>query len=389
MKRGLTELLSAVKQVRLLNLVYAPNVDSIYTASLLLRYLKELDVDVVLTPAYVASRAEGAIVVGVNVVQRIPMPGVKFLPLEDCVGKDPSVVSSLALHLLRGLKSVWMPPKFIEALALASMVTLARWSLYDEKLFEVHKALIEETVSPELWDYVSSVRLFGYPKRELAQALERTIDPYIVGVSLDPSGSRERAAIALQHSSREEGVRRLVEELSRALSSYARSPPPLMGNKLVLKDVKVVEDVYEAAYALIALMDYMGPEVLLYASLAPSLIEWAQAQLYQMLRPFKTLIEEAIKGSVTKTVIVRGVRLSIIDISSESAVPPLYTMYRVLRGLGHLEEVAVYLRGKEYLLPLQFLEPKWPPERELSVEKNYVALPNLQAVGECLRPTSR
>lgn len=83
--------------------------------------------------------------------------------------------------------------------------------------------------------------------------------------------------------------------------------------------------------------------------------------------------------------IVRGVKLSLIDISSLSFTPPLYTSYRILKALGLVEDVAVFTNGKEFLLPLPFVASRWPYDKELNIEKSYVVFSSLQALGDVFK----
>ncbi|MEM2389026.1 MAG: hypothetical protein QW215_02185, partial [Ignisphaera sp.] len=75
----------------------------------------------------------------------------------------------------------------------------------------------------------------------------------------------------------------------------------------------------------------------------------------------------------------------VIDISSENTIPPLYTIHRILKAIGIADELSVYVHGGEYLLPLQFVEPRWPFDKELNIERNYAIFSSLQDIGDVVR----
>ncbi len=384
MSRTISEILSIASTHRSLHIVYAPNLDSIYSASLILRVLRDVEADIQLAPFYSAQKPiSSTTIISIGVMQRTALSGSRFLLIDDFIGRDPKSLQSYSLYLLRAVKNIWIIPKPIEALALTSMLSLSRWSLYDEKLLEAHKPLLTEAIASELWDYITTLRLFGYPNRDLVSALEKTIDPYIPGVSFDDEGCRRIAQI-VRDKIDDEGIKKLLDELNKILATYLKSVPSIFGGKITIKGVEGFEDPYEAVYSLYTYMDLKGSEPLLYLCLNNSILYIAISKYATTLKAFKNLIDEIIKNQSIRRVIVKGVRLGIIDISSESSIPPLYTIHRILRAIGIADELSVYVHGGEYLLPLQFIEPRWPFDRELNIEKNYAVFSSLQDIGDAI-----
>lgn len=384
MSRTISEIFSTAATHKSLYIIYAPTLDCIYTASLLLRISRDVEADIQLAPFYSAQKpASGSAILSIGVMQRAGLSGFRFLLVDDFIGRDSKSLQSYSLHILKAVKSMWIVPKPIEMLALSSMLSLSRWTLYDERVIEIHKPILVEAVSSDLWEYTTSLRLFGYPKRSLALALERTVDPYIPGISFDAEGCR-RIVDMMGGKLDDRGRERLVDELNKILSAYFKSVPQVYGGKIITKSGNGFDDPYEMVYAFYTYMDLKGSEPLIHTCLDSSILNIAIGKYITTLKTFKNLVDEVIKGQNIRRVIVKGVRLGTIDISSESSIPPLYTIHRILRAIGLADEVSVYIHGGEYLLPLQFIEPKWPYDKELNVEKNYAVFSSLQDVGDAV-----
>jgi hypothetical protein len=384
MVKQFKELVTIAKQVRSLYIVYGNSVDSVFSAALLLKFFKEQDVDVFLAPFYEASKPLGeGLVIGLGILQR-PLSGIRFLSIDDFLGKDISTIQSTSLYLIKNIKDFWIIPRALEVIALSAMLSLSKASSYDENLVEIHKEILEECLSKDVWEYSESIRLFGYPRRDIVQALEKSIEPYIPGLTLDSDN-----CIAMAKRVREEAegdvVSRLVEEVEKMLSKYSRFAPKLRGPKLIVKNVEEVEDVYEAFYAMSLYMDLKGPEHLLYIALEPQIMKYLNSLMFSTLKQFKPFVNNLIQSAGIKRFIVKSIRIGVVDISTESRTPPLYTLYRILKGVGLAEEITVFTNGKEFILPVQFLEPRWPLDKEMNIEKNYVILPTLQSVGDVLK----
>jgi hypothetical protein len=383
MAKQFKELVALAKQVKSLYIIYGSSVDSVFSAALLLKFFKEQDIDVLLAPFYEASKPLGeGLVVGVGILQR-PISGVRFLSIDDFLGKELSAIQSTSIHLIRNIKDFWIIPRTLEALALSAMLSLSKVS-YDESFVEVHKEVLEEALSKDVWEYSESIRLFGYPRRDVVQALEKSLEPYITGLSLDPDN-----CMAMVKRIREEVkgdiINKLVEEVEKILAKYSRATQKLVGPKIMVKNVEDVEDVYESFYAMTLYMDLKGSEPLLYLALEPQLMKYLIPLLFSTLRQFKSLIDSLVQSAGIKRFIIKSVRVGVVDFSTEPKTPPLYTLYRILKGVGLAEEVMVFTNGKEFLLPIQFLEPRWPLDKELNIEKNYVVLSSLQSVGDVLK----
>ncbi|MEM0027586.1 MAG: hypothetical protein QXT53_06190 [Ignisphaera sp.] len=385
MARQFKELVALVKQVKGVYIVYAPTIDSIFSASLLLRFFKEYEADIMLAPYYSASKPSGdGITIGVGVMQRSPLPGTRYVSIDDFLERDVSIVQSTSIHLVRNIKNYWIVPKTIEALSMSAMLSIARSTLYDENVVEIHKAVLEEAVSKDLWEYTQSLRLFGYPRIDAAQALAKTLEPYIVGVSLDDKAGSEIVSKVLA-AKEKDIVKGVAEEVEKIVSSYGRGAPSVIGPKIIVKNVEGVVDLYETVYALSFYLDLKGAEAPLYITLEPRIVGYAVARMYSTLKQFKNFIDNLIKGLAIKRFIVKGIRIGVVDISTEPSVPPLYTLYRILKGVGLAEDITVFTNGKEYLLPLQLVEARWPLEKELNIDRNYIVLPNIQSVGDVIK----
>jgi len=383
MAKQFKELVALAKQVKSLYIIYGSSVDSVFSAALLLKFFKEQDIDVLLAPFYEASKPLGeGLVVGVGILQR-PISGVRFLSIDDFLGKELSAIQSTSIHLIRNIKDFWIIPRTLEALALSAMFSLSKVS-YDESFVEVHKEVLEEALSKDVWEYSESIRLFGYPRRDVVQALEKSLEPYITGLSLDPDN-----CMAMVKRIREEVkgdiINKLVEEVEKILAKYSRATRKLVGPKIMVKNVEDVEDVYESFYAMTLYMDLKGSEPLLYLALEPQLMKYLIPLLFSTLKQFKSLIDSLVQSAGIKRFIIKSIRVGVVDFSTEPKTPPLYTLYRILKGVGLAEEVMVFTNGKEFLLPIQFLEPRWPLDKELNIEKNYVVLSSLQSVGDVLK----
>ena len=383
MAKQFKELVALAKQVKSLYIIYGSSVDSVFSAALLLKFFKEQDIDVLLAPFYEASKPLGeGLVVGVGILQR-PISGVRFLSIDDFLGKELSAIQSTSIHLIRNIKDFWIIPRTLEALALSAMLSLSKVS-YDESFVEVHKEVLEEALSKDVWEYSESIRLFGYPRRDVVQALEKSLEPYITGLSLDPDN-----CMAMVKRIREEVkgdiINKLVEEVEKILAKYSRATQKLVGPKIMVKNVEDVEDVYESFYAMTLYMDLKGSEPLLYLALEPQLMKYLIPLLFSTLKQFKSLIDSLVQSAGIKRFIIKSIRVGVVDFSTEPKTPPLYTLYRILKGVGLAEEVMVFTNGKEFLLPIQFLEPRWPLDKELNIEKNYVVLSSLQSVGDVLK----
>jgi len=383
MAKQFKELVALAKQVKSLYIIYGSSVDSVFSAALLLKFFKEQDIDVLLAPFYEASKPLGeGLVIGVGILQR-PISGVRFLSIDDFLGKELSAIQSTSIHLIRNIKDFWIIPRTLEALALSAMLSLSKVS-YDESFVEVHKEVLEEALSKDVWEYSESIRLFGYPRRDVVQALEKSLEPYITGLSLDPDN-----CMAMVKRIREEVkgdiINKLVEEIEKILAKYSRATQKLVGPKIMVKNVEDVEDVYESFYAMTLYMDLKGSEPLLYLALEPQLMKYLIPLLFSTLKQFRSLIDSLVQSAGIKRFIIKSIRVGVVDFSTEPKTPPLYTLYRILKGVGLAEEVMVFTNGKEFLLPIQFLEPRWPLDKELNIEKNYVVLSSLQSAGDVLK----
>jgi hypothetical protein len=378
------ELISTVRQVSSVYIVYSTSIDSIISASLLLKFFKDQDIDAYLAPFHEAPKPWGEhIVIGIGTLQK-PISGVRFVTIDDYLGKEPGAAFSTAVYLIKQVKEYWIVPRALEALALVAMVSLSKSTLYDEMLIDVHKAILADAISKDVWEYSESLRLFGFPQRDIVEALKRTLEPYIVGLSLDEANAPALVK-RIQSESKKDLIQAVASEAEGILSRYSRLSPKLIGQKIIVKNVDEVEDVYEAVYALSLYLDLKGSEPLLSIAFEPNIMKYLTSLLYATMKQFKPLLDAIIQGAGVKRYVIKGVRVSVVDISSEPRMPPLHTLYRVLRGIGLVDEITMFTNGKEYFLPLQLLEPRWPLDKELHIENSYIVLSSLQSLGEIIK----
>ncbi|MEM3980522.1 MAG: hypothetical protein QXF79_04615, partial [Ignisphaera sp.] len=327
----------------------------------------------------------GSSVILVKVLQRTPISGVKITHMDELVGKDPKIISSFTMHLLKELKKQIIVPRFVEILSLIAMLSLSRSSTYDKNIFEVHRVLLEEAVEKNLFSMMETLRLFGYPRRDVIEALVKTVDPYILEVSLNYDGCRKLLEEVGGSLSSNEAKSKLIEILASRLSSYCRSCEPLVGPKIVLKDTTPIDDVYEATYILYSYMDLQGVDPLIYICIDNRVIDIAKGVFEYMSKTIKDLVDHVIGGANIKKFIVKGVKVGVIDISATGQIPPLFTVHRILRSIGITEDVTVFTNGKEFLLPLPLIAPRWPYDKELVIERGYAIFKSLQDLGEVFK----
>lgn len=380
-------IVSFIKNVRNLYVVFSADLDSIMASSLLLRIAWEEGTEVYVAPFYEASKPSeaGSTVLLIKVLQRTPISGVKTVQLDELVGKDPKIISSSTMFLLRELKKQIIVSRYIELLSIVAMLSLSRGSVYDKNVVEVHKSLLEVAIDKDVFSFIETLRLFGYPKRDIIESLIKTIDPYILKVSLDYEGSRKVLESVEGSTSSDEFRSKLVEVLASRLSSYCRSCEPLVGPKIVLKEAIHVDDVYEATYALYSYIDAQGVDPLIYVCLDSRIIEIARGVFDYMSKQVKDVVDKVIEEIGVKKVMVKGIKIGVIDISSLNRLPPLYTVHKILRAIGLTEDITVFTDGKEVFSPLVFLTPRWPYDKELVVEKGYAVFRSLQDLGEVFK----
>ncbi|MEM4794662.1 MAG: hypothetical protein QW111_02025 [Ignisphaera sp.] len=379
-------LIQHIKSFKRIYVIYSIDLDSIITSSMLLRIAKDEEIEIYLAPFYAASKLydSEALVVLVKVFQKTPVSGLKVYQIDDILGKDPKIMASTTLYMLKELKKTLIIPRYIELLSLVAMLSISRGTVYDQNLIDLHKNIIEETVDKNLYTFIDTIRLFGYPKRDVVEALAKTIDPYVVGVSLNYEGSKKLLESIGGSLSTEEAKTKLVNALNNVLAQYNKSGVSIIGPRIVLKETDIVDDIYEAVYMLYSYFDLVGLDPLLYLCIDNKILDVIKGAYDYVSESLREIIDISIDGNIKK-MIVRGVKLSLIDISSLSFTPPLYTSYRILKALGLVEDVAVFTNGKEFLLPLPFVASRWPYDKELNIEKSYVVFSSLQALGDVFK----
>lgn len=382
-----TDIISHLKNLKNIHIVFSIDLDAIITSSMLMRLAREEDIEVYLAPFYSASKpidTETSVLL-VKVLQRTPIGGLRIEQIDDILRKDPKVIASTAMYLLRELKKHIVVPRYLELISLVAMLSLSRGSTYDKNLFEIHKSLINEAIDKNLFTITDTLRLFGYPRRDVIDALVKTVDPYVVGVSLDYEGSKQILESIGGSIINEEAKTKLAEIITSRISSYCKICEPIIGSKIVIKDAVPIDDAYEAVYMFYSYMDVMGVEPLIYLGIDSKIIEVVKGVFDYISRSLKNLVDHVIERGNIKKIIVKGIKLSVIDISSFSPMPPLYTAHRVLRALNLTEDITIYSNDKEYFLPLPFIAPRWLYDKELNIEKGYAIFKSLQELGDVFR----
>ena len=372
LRRSFSELLTIARSYKAITLVFSPQIDSVVSASLLLRLLKDEDVDVQLAPFYEATKPidTRSPILLLDVFQRSVVSGYKVLHLDDFVGRDPRSSLSLSLYVLKSLKDIWIVPQELEVLVLAALLSRTQGSIYDEKLLQIHEQLLREAVSRGVYEIVDTLRLFGYPHASLSEALERTLEPYLRGISLNRDGVIEflKKLGLYENILRSEDRERLVNELEAVVVDYARSRVDLYGSKIVLKSTTLIDDVYELVYILYTAIDSGDVEKLLIIGIEPQLLDVFKVR-YVMFKPdIRRIVESILTGEVhPKRIVLRGVYVSLIELDTDLKRVPLFTIYRILRGLGIVENFTIFRNSEGYVLPLQMIEPRWPLDIEFNI----------------------
>lgn len=381
-----SSIVNYLKNYKRVYIIYSTDLDAILSASMLLQIAREEDIKIYLASFYTASKPmdSDALLILIKVFQKSPVGGLKIIQIDDVLGKDPRVSTSITLHIVKELKKSLILSKYLEVISLAAMLSLSRSSVYDDNLISVHKNLIEESIDKNLYTFVDSIRLFGYPKRDVIESLVRTVDPYIVGISLDYEGSKKllESIGGLQN---EETKTKFINILNNMLVNYNKSGISILGPKIILRDVDIVDDIYETVYMFYAYMDLIGVDPILYACIDSRILDIIKGAYNYVLKYLKEFIDTTINENKIRKMVIRGIKVSVLDISTLSTIPPLYTSYRILRSLGLVDEIVAFTNGKEFLLPLPFIMPRWPYDKELHIERNYVVFTSLQDLGEVFK----
>ncbi len=387
--RSFSELVTIARSSKALTLIFGPYVDSIVATSLLLRLFKDEEIDIQLAPFYEASKPidNRSPLLLVGVTQRSVVSGYRVLQLDDFVGRDPRSSLSLALYTLKNLKDIWIVPQELEVLVLAALVSRTYGSIYDESLLQAHEELLKEAVSRSVYEVVDTLRLFGYPHVSLREALERTLEPYIQGVSLSVDGSSkflERLGIS-GDVMRSEDRERLISELEAILAGYARSRVELYGPKIVLRTTTLVDDVYELLYTLYTAIDIGSVAELLIVGIEPQLLEVFRARYLAARNSIRDVVDRVIASEIaTRRIVIRGIYMTLVELEEEPKRIPLFTVFRILRGLGIAENMVVYRYSEGYAVPLQLLEPRWPLDYELNVVGGVALFRSLEELSKVL-----
>jgi len=389
-RKSFSELLALARSYKAITLVFSPQIDSLVSASLLLRLLKDEDVDVQLAPFYEATKPidTRSPILLLGVFQRSVVSGYKVLHLDDFVGRDPRSSLSLSLYILKNLKDIWIVPQELEVLVLAALLSRAQSSIYDEKLLQVHEQLLREAVSRGVYEVVDTLRLFGYPHAPLSEALERTLEPYIRGISLNKDGVIEfLKRLGLYDSIlRSEDRERLVNELEAVVVDYARSKVELYGSKIVLKSTTLIDDVYELVYILHTAIDSGDIEKLLIIGIEPQLLDAFRVRYVMLKHDIRRVVDSILAGEIhPKRIVLRGAYVSLIELDTDLKRIPLFTIHKILRGLGIVESLTIFKDSEGYAVPLQMVEPRWPLDMEFNVVGGAALFKSIEEVAKVVQ----
>jgi len=360
-RRSFAELVTLLKEVRKTHIVFGFSLDSLVATALLIHVLKSLDIEFDVSP-YTSMRkpldTEAPLIL-VDVRQRTVVSGVKILQLSDFLARRQSTAAALA-HALR---NVWIVPSELLKISVSAMLSTASTTMYDDALIEAHEDFVRELESEGVLRRVqSAVRLFGYPVRDLVEAMSRTLEPFLPGLSLSVDECRkfleERGISSLVDAS----VRaRFCEELRARRREYGLEVPDVEGSRIVVEGGEGVVDVYEAVYALSALIDSLGYEYVVSIGVDTAYISLANAALYSSYSCIKRVLEGVVSGETKlKRIYVRGTRVSLIELDEECRC--INAVYRALRGNGLCDHVLLVRVGNEVLAPITILDPRYPAD---------------------------
>ncbi len=367
--KKLRDLISYAKKFGGVTIVYAPNLDSVLSTSILMKIFREYDIDAEAAPFYEARKPLdcNTLLVLVGVKQHTAIPGVKCTIIDDYIGRDPHSSLSIALHIIAQLREIWIVPKDLDVLATCAMLSIARKSLYDDMLIEAHKHLLTDIFNKGVIDYVDSIRFFGYPHIPLEEAITRTIDPYIPGISLNPDAVRDfLRGLGVADTLSDEAKKRILDEVRSRLEAVSKESIDIVGKKLLLRHTELHNDLYELTYALITSIDVLSSEQLLILSIEPKYVDVFLAVYMKILPEVRNIVEAILSGEVSvKRSAIRMHRLSTIEIDGRIRAP--YLIHRLLRVLGAVESITVFRSNEGYCIPIQLADAKWPLDHQYDV----------------------
>lgn len=365
------ELYTLIKNAGSAAIVYGGSLDSAIAASLLMRILSREGIMVFTAPFYKAEPTERipTITIGLRVRRSALKSSMNIFELEDAVDVKREELGleirrPVCPALVKALEELWVVTRELKLLALtAAFSVLTQGSVYDadpsEELGDFVKALAEEGVV----EVVETLRLFGYPQRELAEALCTTLDPYIPGVYGNRRASAEvleKVGISPGAVMSEEQRAKLVQVLREYMArGYRREPPDVIGKKLVVRGGVLQGDIYEYFYSMLVLADLSGLELV--ASIATA-TEFAEVvPLY--LREVSSRVASFIEGVVRGEYIPRrySSRTKRITVFRADELIPVSVVSRVLRFMGFVDGVMVLeVPGLGYAVSAESLDPSWP-----------------------------
>ncbi len=387
--RKFSELVNAISQQGSTVLLYSPDIDSVIATSILYRFLITRDIDVeainLFSSREIIDRQSVVVLIGVK--QKRALSTYRVLYLDDFIGRDPRSETSISLHLVKALSERWVVRKDEELLAIASMLTLSHGSMYDEDLIEAHMKFIEDASSRGIVELYDTMRFFGYPNIDLYEAIYRTLEPYIDGITMNRQGIEgllKDLGIAVKGSLSEEVKEKILSTISSIVSRYSRKSIPLVGKKLVSKLLRgPIYDLYELAYTLLMLLDSKGPEYLCTLSFGSEILNLLYPCALNTLDSLVGVLSKIVNGEIdVKRFTLRMNRVSVIELESRA---PFNTLYRALRALGIVERLAVFRTEDGFVVPYLLAEQLWPIDEEVQTIEGGIVVRNLDDVSKYLR----
>jgi len=357
-------------------LVFAPAIDAVLAASIFYRVLMAEDVEVQFAPYSAIHRPvdSRSIVVLIGSTQRVPVQGLKVVLLTDFTGRDPRNGSSESLHLIHALRDVWILTPDVISLAIVGAVSTSRGSVYDYTVIDKHRSLLEEQYIKDAISISESLTLFGYPLIDVVDAVWRTIDPFLAGLSFNPKAAAEFVANVKSKSKSQslgEVSEILASELKSLVSRYYRRKFEVKAAKFILKTPTDFVDVYETYYIFQALGDTVGYEALLFAATDISTTySIAYRKYLEGISTVLKVAEAVINNEMPLSrMVIKGIRATMLQLDSVGCEKPLplTIIYRILNSMGYAEDFALFKCGSEYYIPGQILEAKWPAEKEIQM----------------------
>ncbi|RLG77470.1 MAG: hypothetical protein DRO12_02220 [Thermoprotei archaeon] len=369
------ELYSIIKSSGTVAIVYSGNVGSAISAAIMQRVFTRESITVLTSPFYKADIAELDRIPIITIGLRIKGSAktTRITPLEDVLGvrKGSEIGLNLVMHsisspLVKVLEDLWVITRELKVLALiGALLKLNSESLYNTGLEEEELSLIKTLASEGVLEIIETLRLFGYPHRDLLSSLTATLDPYIPGIFGNEDEAKKflsKVGIAPEEVLDEEKKVKLVKLLNEhLLKYYRREAPNVLGEKIVLRTAVFHDDIYEYSYSLLALCDLYGIEYITAITLSQQFSEVVTTYLRSCSNDIREFVEGVLRGDVSmRRYSARSRRYTVFRVPK---LLPLSVVSRVVRFMGYAEGVVVFeIEGEGFAVSVEELDNFWPTE---------------------------